>query len=74
MDEDCLPDYISKKDMDDIERIQDLVEKGQQRQDRIEKLEEIAHNNMTDEEIGMQLDDVDPALRKEYEKLMAEED
>ena len=40
------------------------------KQKRIDELEEIAHNNMSGEEIGMQLDDVDPKLRKEYNKLM----
>ena len=54
--------------MDDKERINRNSELFKEQ--RIKRLEEIAHNNMSGEEIGMQLDDVDPKLRKEYNKLM----
>lgn len=43
-----------------------------QDENRIKQLEEFAHNNMSGEEICMQLESIDPKLRKEYEKMMYE--
>ena len=70
MDENYISNDISKKDIDRIEKIEGVIEKEERRHIRIEELETIAHNNMSGGDIANQLEDVNPELRKEYNKLM----
>ena len=57
----CMSEYFSE-----LEANNDETDK------RITELEHMAHLHMTGEDVENQLDDIDPKLRKEDEKLMEE--
>ena len=40
---------------------------------RLQELEQIAYHNLTGEQIEQELDEIDPKLKKEYQKLMSDD-